>query len=98
MNYIQKITKIRDRGQMTVPLEVRDALAWNDEEIIVKVETTANGFKVEKLPMSHPQNPKKKLTKKEWDKIWEDMKKVSESGRQDISLTEFLRHDRDTHF
>lgn len=98
MNYIQKITKIRNRGQMTVPLEVRDALQWKANEIVVKIETTANGFRVEKLPISHPQNPRKKLTKKEWDEIFSSMKKISKSGRQDVNLTEFLRHDRDTHF
>src|SRR5438270_25765 len=98
MNYIQKITKIRGRGQMTVPLEVRDALAWDDNEIFVKVETTSNGFKVEKLPVSHAQHPKKKLTKEEWEEIWNNLKRFSKSGKQHVNLTKFIRHDRDTHF
>ena len=98
MNYAQKITRIRGRGQLTIPQEIREVLQWTDEELMVKVETTASGFKVERLPISHPQNPKKKLTKKEGDKIWADMKRISKLGKQGVNLTEFLRHDRDTHF
>jgi len=41
---------------------------------------------------------KKKLTEKQWNKIWDDMKRISKLGKQNVNLTEFLRHDRDTHF
>lgn len=98
MNYIQTISKIRGRGQLTVPLEIRSALNWPPDEVMVKIVTTQDGFRVEKLPLSHPQHPKKKLTKKEWDKIYEDMERISKSGKQNVKLTDFLRHDRDTHF
>lgn len=96
-NYIQKITKIRDRGQMTVPLEIRKVLDWPDEEVIVKMETIPDGFKIERLPASHPQNPKKRLTAKQWGKIFSDMKRISKLGKKKI-LTDFLRSDRDRHF
>ena len=96
MQYTQKVAKIRERGQLTVPQEIREALDWPDEEVIVKISTTQDGFRVEKLPISHPQQTKKKLTKKEWDKIYEDMERISRSGKQDVSLVEFLRRDRDT--
>ena len=98
MNYIQTISKIRERGQLTVPQSIRQALSWPDEEVVVKVTTIEEGFRVERLPNSHPQHPKKKLTKKEWDKIYQDMETFSKTGRQDIKLTDFLRKDRDTHF
>lgn len=98
MNYTQTISKIRERGQLTVPLEIRKALNWPNEEVMVKIVTGVDGFRVEKLPISHPQHPKKKLTKKEWDRIYQDMEKISKSGKQNIRLTDFLRHDRDTHF
>lgn len=98
MNYIQTISKIRGRGQLTIPQTIRGALNWPDSEVMVKVTTIQDGFRVEKLPISHPQHPKKKLTKKEWDKIYEDMEMISKSGKQNIKLTDFLRHDRDTHF
>ncbi|MBI2028314.1 MAG: hypothetical protein HYT07_01770 [Candidatus Levybacteria bacterium] len=98
MNYIQKITRVRERGQLTVPNEIREALNWHDEELTVKIETTPSGFRVERVPISHPQHPKKKLTKEEGERIWEDMKRISKLGKQGVNLTKFLRHDRDTHF
>ncbi len=96
MNYIQNISKIRGRGQFTVPQNVRQALNWPEDEIIVKVTTQSDGFRVERLPISHPQHPKKKLTKEEWDRIWQAFDKIRKSGRQDIDLREFVRKDRDT--
>lgn len=98
MNYIQTISKVRERGQLTVPQEIREALNWPENEIMVKIVTIQDGFRVEKLPISHPAHPKKKLTKKEWDEIWKTFEKFSKSGRQDVKLTDFLRKDRDTHF
>lgn len=98
MNYTQTISKIRERGQLTVPLDIRQALNWPDDEVVVKVTTISDGFRVERLPISHPQHPKKKLTDKQWDRIYKDMEKISKSGKQNIKLTDFLRHDRDTHF
>lgn len=98
MNYIQTVSKIRERGQLTVPQNIRSALNWPENEVMVKIVTVSDGFRVERLPISHPQHPQKKLTKKEWDKIYKNMEKISKSGKQNISLTNFLRHDRDTHF
>lgn len=99
MNYSQTISKIRERGQLTVPQSIREALNWPDTETIVRIVTTQDGFRVEKLPISHPQYPtKKKLTKKEWAKIYKDFEAFSKMGRQDIKLTEFVRKDRDTRF
>lgn len=98
MNYTQTISKIRGRGQLTVPQGIREALNWPEDEVMVKVTTIQDGFRVERLPISHPQHPKKKLTKKEWEKIYKDFETFSKMGRQDIKLTDFLRHDRDTHF
>lgn len=65
---------------------------------MVKIVTIKDGFRVEKLPISHPEHPKKELTKKQWDQIYKDMERFSKSGRQDVKLTEFIRKDRDTHF
>lgn len=98
MNYAQTISKIRERGQLTVPQDIRQALNWPDDEVVVKVTTISDGFRVERLPISHPQHPKKELSKKEWDRIYKNMEAFSKTGRQDIKLTDFLRKDRDTHF
>ena len=98
MNYVQTVSKIRERGQLTVPQSIRETLNWTGNQVMVKIVTTQDGFRVEKLPISHPQHPKKKLTKKQWDQIWKDFERISSSGRQDIKLTDFLRKDRDSHF
>ncbi len=98
MNYIQTVSKIRGRGQLTVPQTIREALNWPEEEMMVKVTASQDGFRVERLPISDPQSKKKKLTKKEWNKIWKEFEQFSKFGRQDIKLTEFIRKDRDTHF
>lgn len=98
MNYSQTISRIRERGQLTVPLEIRQALNWPDTDVMVKIVTAQDGFRVERLPISHPEHPKKKLTKKEWDEIWQTFKNFSKTGRQDIKLTDFVRKDRDSHF
>ena len=83
---------------MTVPESIREALNWTENEIMVKIVAKDWGFRVERLPISHPEHPQKKLTKKQWDKIYKDMEAFSKSGKQNIKLTDFLRHDRDTHF
>jgi len=98
MNYAQKITKIRERGQLTIPQEIRHVLRWPEEELMVKVETTTSGFKVERLPTSHPQNPNKKLSQAQWQHIFKSMENISKSGKQNVSLTKALRQDRDSHF
>lgn len=95
-DYTQTISKIRERGQLTIPQSVRSALNWPEDEVMVKVTTIQDGFRVERLPISHPQNPKKKLTKREWDEIWQAFDKIRKSGRQDIDLREFVRRDRDS--
>lgn len=98
MNYVQTISKVRERGQLTVPQEIRKALNWSEDEVMVKIVTIQDGFRVEKLPVAHPQNPNKKFTPKQWAEIYANMEAFSKTGKQDIKLTDFLRHDRDTHF
>ena len=92
MTYIQTITN----GNLPIPHEIREALKWPKTDLKVKIEPTKNGFKVQKI--AYNQTKKKKITKKEAARIWANMKRISQLGRQDVNLTEFLRHDRDTHF
>ena len=97
MNYAQKVTKIRDRGQLTVPQEILGALKWVENDLIVKIETTTSGFRVERLPVSHPQNPVKKVNEQGWQDIFKSMEKVSNSDNKTADLTDILRQDRDSH-
>jgi bifunctional DNA-binding transcriptional regulator/antitoxin component of YhaV-PrlF toxin-antitoxin module len=97
MSYVQKVSKIRERGQFTVPQEILWALKWPQEDLIVKVETIDSGFRVERLPISHPQNPIKKLNQSQWQNIFNSMEKISNSGNEKVDLTNVLREDRDSH-
>lgn len=94
----KKISKVRERGQFTVPLEVRKALSWPEGEIPVKVTPLpeADGFRVERISVREKRRPRKQLTKKQWDEIREFMEKVSRMGKP-VNLTEFLMKDRDSH-
>ena len=92
MTYVQNITN----GQLDIPREIWEELKWPKNDLTVKVQPIRNGFKVQRA--DNAQAKKKKLTKKQWEKIFADMQKISKSGRQDVNLTEFIRHDRDTHF
>ena len=92
MTYIQTITN----GNLPVPREIQEALQWSKTNLKVRIEPTKNGFNVQKV--AYDQIRKKKITKKEAARIWANMKQVSKLGKQDMNLTEFLRHDRDTHF
>ena len=97
MNYIQKIIKIRERGQLTVPQEIIKALAWPKKDLLVKVETMKAGFKVERLPMAHPQNSRRRLDDSDWREIFKSMDEIRHSGKRKVNLAKVLRQDRDSH-
>lgn len=95
---LEKISRVRERGQFTVPLELREALAWPKGEVLVRVTPLLqeDGFKVERIPVPQRGGPERKLGKKDWDEIWQSMKKISRSGRV-VNLGEFLVKDREDH-
>ena len=94
MTYVQTITN----GNLPIPREIRESLQWPKTDLKVKIEQTKKGFKVEQVSSNNTQLNKKKLTKKQWDVLLEDMKRISKFGRRGVNLTEFIRKDRDTHF
>lgn len=83
---------------MTIPSEVRKALNWPEDELIVRVEATNSGFKVERLPVSHPQSHTKEIDQAQWQGVLRSMKNVSRSGKTQADLANILRKDRDSHF
>lgn len=98
MQSIQTITTMKNPDQLTIPPEVRRALRWHDKELTVKIETTIDGFTVNRVPSSYNYTKPKRLTEKEWDSIYENMQHISKMGKQKVNLTKFIRRDRDTHF
>ena len=93
-----KLCRIRGRGQFTVPLEVRKALSWPGGEIPVMVTPLPeeDGFKVERMAAPPQGQPRKKLTEKEWNEIWQSMRRISGLG-EPVDLVEFLIKDRESH-
>ncbi len=93
-----KLSKIRDRGQFTVPAEVRKALSWPEGEVLVRVSPLPDedGFKVERITTSIRKEPRRILAEDEWEAIFESMERISHSGRA-VDLTEFLVKDRESH-
>jgi len=81
--------------QLNIPQGIRDALQWQIHDMHVKIEPTKRGFRVE--PSMRTPQKKRQLTKKKWDEILEDMKRISTFGKRGVNLTEFIRKDRDTH-
>lgn len=98
MERLAKISKVRERGQLTVPLEVRRALAWPEGEVPVRVTPLPeeDSFKVERIHVPREGEPKKKLTKKDWNEIWLSMRRISRLG-EPVDLVEFLVKDRESH-
>jgi len=89
------ILKIRERGQITIPSQVRQNLNWRETEIVKVIPLPKeDAFKVNRV-LVEEERPKKKLTERQWREIWQRMKEVSKMGRQDVNLTEFLIKERE---
>ena len=73
-------------------------MSWPDEEIAVKVTPLPeeDGFKVARVAAPHQGPPRRKLTEKEWDEIWQSMRRISRLG-EPVDLVEFLVKDRENH-
>jgi bifunctional DNA-binding transcriptional regulator/antitoxin component of YhaV-PrlF toxin-antitoxin module len=95
---LEKISKVRQRGQLTIPSQIRRALNWPATELAVKVEPLQDedAVKIKRITAQDEQ-VKKPLSERDWKRIWENMQKVSKMGRQDVNLTEFLIADRERH-
>ena len=95
---LARTSRVRERGQLTVPLEVRRALAWPEGEVLVRVTALPkeDGFKVERILLSQEPAPKRRPTSREWQEIRETMRRIGRSGKA-VDLTEFLIKDRESH-
>ncbi|MCL4392531.1 hypothetical protein M1145_00085 [Patescibacteria group bacterium] len=94
--YLQEITTIRERGQMTIPQRIREALKIPIEgNVLVKIETTKSGLKLEKLPNASPQVMKKYVTKDIAEEKWQQLSETAK--KPNINLTKFISDDRKKH-
>ncbi len=87
MANIQQTAIIRDRGQLTIPDKIRDALDWTKPNSVVSIKTTSKKEIVIK--------PHEKET--DWDEIFKNIKKLRSYRGIKGSMSEFIAEDRYRH-
>lgn len=94
---LQEITKIRERGQITIPAKFRHQLDWLTAETLVRIILSQSKLElkplevreIESLPLTKPKGIN-------WNKVYKNMQLVSKSGKK-VNLTKFLSKDRLQH-
>ncbi len=83
---------IRQRGQITIPDQIRDFLKWLSPNSVVSI-TVANNEEVVIRPLLRAVTQKP-----DWKKIWEGLELVNtfKSGKNG-SLSDFVIKDRENH-
>jgi len=97
---LREIVKIRDRGQMTLPEELRIAIPWLKPGSVVEIETNQPKTAVVIKPLvtrkySYERKPYKQKMTMSWDTLKKNLEEIRKAGRQDVNLTEFLIRERD---
>lgn len=91
MQKIQTVGIIRDRGQLTIPDDIREHLKWAQASSVVTITTEKSDEIVIK-----PHQPKKEV---DWDRLWKQIKRVRAfKGKGRGNLSQFIIEDRETHF
>lgn len=83
---------IRDRGQLTIPRNIRKKHSWIYTHAVVSVNTPSVDEIVIKPHSSHKEV--------DWKNLWKQIKRVRafKGKGKPISLSEFIVKDRETHF
>ena len=82
---------IRQRGQLTIPDQVRGMLGWLQTGAVVGIEADKDEVRIK------PKIVSKKQT--DWDKIWRTIKltRSFKSQGEDIPASQFIVEDRQRH-
>lgn len=91
-NMLRETIKIREKGQMTIPIGFREAASWLGEETVVDVILKPAEEKMELYPFK-PLKKRVPASGKETTALWRRMRKIGRSGR-DINLSDFVIRDR----
>lgn len=88
----RETVKIREKGQMTIPVDFREAVSWLGKEAVVDVVLKPAEEKMELYPF---KSLKKRVpaSKKEVSALWRKMRKIGRGGRG-INLSDFVVRDR----
>ena len=80
MNDIQSTATIRQRGQLTLPDEIREKIAWLSEGSAVIIATSYSKDEIRVTPYRESD-----IEKIDWGKIWDQIK-LYQQQNQDCSL------------
>ena len=85
---MKTVSIIRDRGQLTIPDSIRKIVDW----ITPMSAVTISVMKPNEIVITPHQK------QVNWDYIWENIRKSRAiKGKGNISVAEFLEHDRRSH-
>lgn len=88
----RETVRIREKGQMTIPVEFRERSPWLREETVVDAVLKPTEEKVELYPF-RPLKNRKAASQKEIEALWKKMRRFGRRGR-DSSLADFVLKDR----
>lgn len=86
--YVSTAT-IRQRGQLTIPNEIRERLAWVDINEAVRIKTEGD----KKIIIE----PYEKENKVDWKKLRAQLKRVANYKGERGNLSQFIIEDRERH-
>lgn len=88
----QVVAIIRQRGQLTIPDEIRELRPWATPSSVVAITSE----KPDEIIIKPHSFQKKQL---DWEKLWKQMRRVRAfKGKGRGNLSEFIAKDRETHF
>lgn len=89
MSIVQVTAIIRDRGQLTIPDKIREALKWPIPNSVVSLITT---FRNELVII--PYERQKKVN---WSQVWSNIKESRSYKGKRGNLSSFIVSDRENH-
>jgi len=92
---LQTTATIRQRGQLTIPDEIRGAKPWLNTNAIVIIKTTPADELLIKPFYNFPQGKEDKKTN--WKKIWEGVELARSFKGKRGNLSKFIAEDRERH-
>lgn len=89
-NQLQSTAIIRDRGQLTIPDEIRQSLKWVSPNFVVQLVV----FEKNKIIIEPYKYQKKE---NQWQKIWEGINLARSFKGKRGDLSKFIINDRENH-
>lgn len=89
MKNLQATVIIRNRGQLTIPEEIREALDWADSSSVVKMKVLE--------PQRIVIEPHQKTDSVNWETVWDGIALARSFSGKRGNLSQFIAKDRQTH-